>query len=172
MSRAYRVKWETASRTVRASDRLRVSLQLLGILDEAEMIALLRAELARDGWQEVDDTVELELEGARVRLEPDGKAVTVELDAERTVSARADTKAAAAEKVREAADRAHDAVAEDATRRLTRLEPELRARLGEAVQRVYVEALQRKATQLGAVESVQESTSADGEYELVIKVKT
>ena len=42
--------------------------------------------------------------------------------------------------------------------------------INEALQDVYRDALKRKASQLGEVTSINESTNENGEYELVIKV--
>jgi hypothetical protein len=44
--------------------------------------------------------------------------------------------------------------------------------MGEAIQRVYVEALKRKAASMGEVESLHETRGSDGEYEVTIKVRT
>ncbi len=63
-------------------------------------------------------------------------------------------------------------LASQATAALTAAEPDVRTRLGEVIQRVYVEALKRKAAQLGQVTGMQETTLPNGEREVTIKVRT
>ena len=55
--------------------------------------------------------------------------------------------------------------------RLGAAEGDIRESVQAALQKVYVEALQRKAASLGEIESMQESRGADGELELTIKVR-
>jgi hypothetical protein len=172
MSRGYRITWVAASRTVTTEDCVKISVSLLEILPGGEMLDLLRDELARDGWTRQDDGAMTTTVGeAEVRLEPDGKTLTLRRETTQTVNVQGTS-------ADDAAKRAADA-AESATRiergaieaALTAAEPDVRARLNEAVQRVYLEALRKKAATLGQIESVRESTSPDGEYEVTIKVR-
>lgn len=175
MSRGYRiaVPLQVARGTVTASDELCVDLDVLPILGEGDMRALVRASLQERGWREgKDGTMEKVLgEGAVAVLDKDGKTVTVRLETTQEVqgSGVTDQEAKAA-----LATRAKDAEKEAKTKttmRLARAEPALRGELDDAVQKVYVEALKKKAAQMGQVESVQENRGTDGSMEITIKVR-
>jgi hypothetical protein len=173
MSRGYRVSWVSATGTAEGGDALRLSLCLLNILDAAEMAALLREELAAEGWTVgADGTATKDLgDGATATLSADGSEVLLRAESTREVTA-AGTDAAGAEAALQAAVAVEAARAQaTAARSLTALEPDLRAAVGEAVQRVYVRALKQKAASMGTVESVREGTDADGGYEVTIKVR-
>jgi hypothetical protein len=173
MSRAYRVTWVTVASNVSTDDRLTMKLSLLGILPEAEMTELLRQELERRGWQRGDGgAMAGAVQGLDATLAPDGSQVTVSASAAGEVSARGVTRDDAKAALERAEGGARDALKAEITRRLTAAEPDLRAAMGEAIQRVYVEALQRKAASMGTVESLQETRGADGGYEVTIKVRT
>lgn len=173
MSRAYRVTWVTVASHVTTDDRLNLKLSLLGILPEPEMTALLRDELARAGWERAaDGGMRGTVQGLDASLAPDGSAVTVTASAAGEVSARGTSGDDAQAALAEAEARAREAQRAELTRRLTAAEPDLRAALGEAIQRVYLAALQRKAASLGTVESLHESRGSDGGYEVTIKVRT
>lgn len=172
MSRGYRVVWETASRTVTASDHLKISVSLLGILPEEEMVELLREELSQDGWsREKDGAMERRKGGVRARLEPEGKEISITAEEQERVSARSSSRDAAERTADKLAEQAEASLKERVTRTLTQAEPDIRARLGEAVQRVYVRALKKKAASLGQIESMKEENHPDGEFEMVIKIK-
>jgi hypothetical protein len=173
MSRGYRVTWETASRTVRASDKLEIPVSLLEIMPAGEMLDLLRGELEADGWKRQRDgamTIEVS-EGATARLSPDGKTITLTLAGEKMVQGGGRSAEAAGAKAEEAAVGASKALEEKIGKALARLEPGVRERLQGAVQRTYVQALRRKAATLGEIESITTGTDADGTEEIVIKVR-
>ena len=173
MSRAYRVEWVTVGRNVSTRDEVTMDLALLGILPEGDMVQLLRDELARDGWtQQGDGSLAKSVGDAVVRLDPAGKRVTLELAAERKVTSTATTKAQAEQGADAQAKGAEEQMKREIARKLASVEPDVRAALDAAVQRVYVEALKKKAAQMGRVESVQETRGEDGQYEVTIKVRT
>jgi hypothetical protein len=172
MSRGYRIQWATASRTVKTTDRIALQVGFLGILSEAEMRRLFREELARDGWKKDGGKLRSSIDGIAVELDADGKTVTATAAGERVVEGRGQTVAQADQRVTARQGDAERALARDVAERLARAEPDLRAALEAAVQRVYVEALKRKAASFGAVESCSESTDADGTHEVRIVVRT
>lgn len=174
MSRAYRVEWTVAARTVSTRDEVTIGLTLLGILPEGEMTDLLRDELARDGWKKnADGSMQQPGNGEiAVRLEPDGKTVSLRLESEKSVQARGIDKGAAERALEAQSSEEEKRMKAEVAKQLAAREPDVRAALDQAVQRAYVVALKRKAESLGRVESVQESRGADGEYEVTIKVKT
>lgn len=172
MSRAYRVTWINVAGSVTSSDSLTMKVSLLGILAEGEMAALLRDELARDGWtREADGTMSGVVQGLDATLDASATAVTVRASAERDVTARGADDDAARKALADAEARTREGLQTDVTRKLSAAEPDLRAAMGEAIQRVYVEALRRKAASMGEVESELQTRSADGEYEVTIKVR-
>lgn len=174
MSRGYRINWVTVATQVTTKDKLTMQLSLLGILPEGEMQDLLCDELSRDGWSaQADGTLTKELDGdATATLDPKTATVTVEARAGREVTARGADQKGAQQALTAESERARQELEARASRVLAGLEPDLRQKLGEAIQRVYLEALRKKAATMGAVESVREQRGADGSYEVTIKVRT
>lgn len=177
MSRGYRIRWpqpawKDASTRVASEDAVCMDIGVLEILPEAEMLALLRAQLERDGWTKGKDGGLSKTFGeVTAELSPDGASLTARAAASRDVSARGTTDAEAQAKLGRASESAEKELARKVAERLDRAEGDVRAAVQEALQKVYVEALQRKAASLGEVESVQEVRGADGELELTIKVR-
>ena len=173
MSKGYRIRWATAQRTVRTTDRITLQVGFLGILSEVEMRRIFREELARDGWEEgTGGKLRSTIDGVAVELDAAGKTVTATAGGARTVEGRGATTAQAEQRATAREGEAERALLRDLGAQLTRVEPDLRAALEAAVQRVYVEALKRKASSFGAVESCSESTDADGTHEVRIVVRT
>jgi hypothetical protein len=172
MSRAYQVSWVTVTSTVTSSDTLSMKLSLLGILTEAEMAALLRDELARDGWiREDNHTMTGTIDGMCATLNAEGTEVSVHAEIEREIQARGTSQDAAKTHLDETKKAEEKSIQQQLTQKLSGAEPELRRKMGEMIQRVYLEALRRKAASMGTVESMQEGTSRDGDYEVTIKVR-
>lgn len=160
------------SRTVTATDSLKIQLSLLGILPEEEMLSLLCEELEASGWnRDKKGEVSTQVGEVRAELSKDGKEVTLSSSARTEVTARSTDKQSAENQLQSNANRAEESLKEQAMQRLAKVEPDIRAKLGEAVQRVYIKALQKKAASMGQVESVLENRNQDGEYEVTIKVK-
>jgi hypothetical protein len=152
-----------------------LNVSLLGILSDDEMTALLRDQLAADGWsREKDGSMHAKIEGAQATLGADGHTVTVGttktkesetwLDEDYSQELK-DSRMAAAKQ------NAEKSLQGELLRQLERAEPEVRARLDAAVQRVYIEALKKKAASMGEIESLQEQRGEDGAYEVTIKVR-
>ena len=160
------------SRTVSASDSLTIQLSVLAILPEPEMAAILCEELVADGWkQQKDGTVSKSEGGIDATLSADGKEVRLTSATAAEVTARAQSQGSAEAELAKTAAHTEASLKEQAMMRLTRAEPDVRAKLSEAIQRVYIKALKQKAASLGQVESVLENRNQDGEYEVTIKVK-
>lgn len=173
MSRGYRIRWPRPvsiqrTDTARASDALRMDVDLLPILGEAEMQSLLAETLAADGWEEVDGRPQATVRGAIVRLE-DGH-ISIELKGSRHVAGRGSTAADAERNLKANRTAAEERLEADLRRKMAGVEAALCEQLEPAVQRVYVEALKRKAAKMGEVQSVDERRDGD-EVELTIKVK-
>jgi hypothetical protein len=160
------------SRTVTASDSLKIQLSILNILPEPEMAAILCEELEADGWKKnKDGTVKQSVGGIDAELSADGKEVKLTSSTATSVTARSSSQTAADAELAQSATRAEESLKEQAMMRLTRAEPDVRAKLSEAIQRVYIKALKQKAASMGQVESVLENRNQEGEYEVTIKVK-
>lgn len=181
MSRGYRVRmpqptWRNVSTRLESVDAIAMDVGLLEILPEGAMLELLRERLAEDGWQKGADgklTRRFGSPGSEVEAElsADGRSVTVRGSAAREVKARGESEADAAARLERLRKGAEKELAKQAAQQVVAAEPTVRAALQAALQRVYVEALQRKAASLGQIESVHEGRSDDGELELTIKVR-
>lgn len=177
MSRGYRVRlpqptWRNTTTRVSSSDSMALDVGLLEVLPEAAMVALLRERLAEDGWSKAPDGAMRRSFGeVQVELAPDGRTITAKASAARDVTVRAISEADAANRLIRATRSAEGELSRAAAGQLGAAEAEIRAALQGALQKVYVEALQRKAASLGQIESVHEGRGADGELELTIKVR-
>lgn len=173
MSRGYQITWANATATITCEDTLEVKLDALGILSEDEMNALLREELVVDGWTLQDDgSLTLNINGADAVLPPGGKIITVSMQKTQEVAARSYEGQAQADaelvKVKEAATakETHKIASQ-----LLAMEPTIRQRTNEMIQRVYLRALKQKAAALGEISGIQENLGSDGTLEVTIKVK-
>ena len=175
MSRGYRiaVPLQTARGTVTASDELCVDLDVLPILSEGEMRALIKDSLKEKGWREGKDGEMTKVlgDGATAVLDKDGKTVTVRLETTREVQGSGQTDQEAKASLDARSKEAEKEAKQKATQQLARAEPALRGELDDAVQKVYIEALKKKAAQMGQVESLQETKGTDGSMEITIKVR-
>ena len=177
MSRGYRVRlpvpsWRNTTTRVERSDALALDVGLLAILSEGEMTELLRERLAEDGWSRAaDGSMRRSFGEVSVELAADGRTVTARATAGKEVKVRAISETEANERLARAAKSAESELSRTAAERLGAAEAEIRATLQAALQKVYVEALQRKAAAMGQIESVHEGRGDDGELELTIKVR-
>ncbi|MEZ4405701.1 MAG: hypothetical protein R3A52_04275 [Polyangiales bacterium] len=173
--------------TVHVEGEISVDVKMLPILQDEAMRALLQRVLAEKGWEKSPDgSMSKRFGSATATLSADGKTVTLKVEKQSEVSGRAsvqqqddesDTKAEQraereAEKNLEAEKgRVKTRLEEEGTRALLREEPGLRAALQEALNRVYREALEQRARELGEVESVQERGDVGGDYEVTVVVR-
>ncbi len=172
MSRAYRVKWQTASRVVRSEDQVKLDVDLLGILPPEEMHELLAGALTEEGWKKKGDgTLAKTMGAAEATLSEDGKTISLNLKQKKKVTATAQTKSTAESEAARRSQAAQAGLDEERTRALSQAEADLRDGLSAVVQRTYREALERRARMLGEIESIQEGTTTDGDVEVTIKIK-
>lgn len=171
MSRAYRVKWETASQTVRSSDAVDLGVDLLGILPEAEMGEILAEELKADGWKTKDGTLTTTVGDTVASLSADQKTIRVELGTKTQVTASARTLQQAKVDAKRQGEALKGKLDADTTKALAKAEADLRDALASVVQRTYRRALERRAAKLGEVQSVHEGQTQDGDIEVTIKIK-
>lgn len=177
MSRGYRISWpqpvwHNASTRVESSDAIAMDVAMLEILPEAEMNALLRRRLRDAGWRETDaGALQRRFGEVTVELSPDGRTVTATATVTRDVAVRAKEKDQLQGRLEEASAAAKKSQAVEVSRRILEVEAEIRGEVQTALQKVYAEALERKAAAMGEIESIQESVGEGGELELTIKVK-
>lgn len=177
MSRGYRIAypapvWRNVSTQVEGSDAVAMDVGLLDILPEADMLDLLRARLRDAGWATGDHGALTRRFGDVVaELAPDGRTITVRVALKRDVSARGSDDAEANARLEQAKQKASSEIAKALSQKVIAAEADVRAEVQAALQKVYVEALKRKAASLGEIEGMQESRGADGELELTIKVR-
>ncbi len=177
MSRGYRVSlpqptWRNVSTQVESVDAISMDVGLLEILPEAAMAGLLRERLVEDGWTPQEDgSLRRSFGDVVVELAPDARTVTARSSAAREVKIKGTSEADAALRLERARLATERELGRAAAERLTAAEGDIRAALQAALQKVYVEALQRKAATMGQVESVHEGRGDDGELELTIKVR-
>ena len=191
MSQCYHIELKRAvTREVRAEDSVSYPIELTEILPPEEMTEVLRRVLAEAGWETAED-------GRLASEGPDGETLTADLKAmELTATLTAEKRVAAevkaagqggttrlarrsaeiqleekAEVVGEMIEgTARRDVEREATDRLEKSEDARQRVMNELLQRVYTEALKRKAGQLGDILEIRESTGEDGDYELLIRV--
>lgn len=170
MSRGYRLRLPNVQRTGRAkaSDDLRMDIDLLPILDAEQMHGLLAEALKNAGWHEQDGRLTARVDGAQVELHDDH--IAVQLDIAQKVTGTG-TGAAAAQQSLKAKLKQTTAELERRVRdRMARVEAALCEQLEPVVQQVYVEALKQKAARLGEVTHIDERQDGD-QVELTIRVK-
>lgn len=173
MSRGYVLNWVTVRTTINAGDKVEIDVELLGIIAEGDMNSLLQQQLESDGWKrQSDGTMVLEKDGVRASLDKDCKKITVTLEKQRKVTARGISDQEAKKALEGVASQTEEALKRELVKELSKVEGDIREGVDKAIQRVYVEALKKKAASIGTIEGMQESRREDGEYEITIRVRT
>jgi|LNFM01.1.fsa_nt_gb hypothetical protein len=173
MSRGYVVNWVNVRNTVNAGDQVTIDVELMPIVCEGDMQSLLQQQLEADGWKrQSDGSMVLEKEGVRATLDKDSKKITVKSSETREVLARGISDQEAKKALETASSAAEEALRKELVKKLSRVEGDIREGVDKAIQRVYLEALKKKAASLGTIEGMQESRREDGEYEITIRVRT
>ncbi len=189
MSRAYWVKLSSSVvETINASDRATHRIQLDAVVPEGEMDQILEGALEESGWEKDGDK--------RFRKTVDGVELVWDLD-KGVVEATAEASQEVAREVQvEGRAYSQDAAQQQAERQLQQREQQTRDAIGSeqeqlqkkltkklgdneqervreingVLQKAYTEGLKRKARRMGNVTSIQEGTSAEGEYQLTITI--
>ncbi len=177
MSRGYRIRWpqpvwHNASKTVESSDAIAMDVGMLDILPEGDMVAILREQLAAAGWQRCEDgAMRTTVGGVEVELDAEGRKVRASSSAQRKVAVRSQQEGELREQLGRASEGAERELSREVARQIISAEAEIRERIQGALQKVYIEALQRKAASMGEIESIISGVGEDGELEMTIKVK-
>lgn len=181
------VRSKDRSQDVSAQDEIHVDVKLLPVLPEEQMREILRKVLEGEGWTRQDDgSMTKSIDGVVAQLEPDGSRVVLRAVEKQTVTV---TERGAFEKdaseesidqqlderlkdqIARAAKAKEEALTRQAVARLLGAEPTLREQMQTALNKVYREALEQRAKQLGQVEWVKEQGDASGNYEVTLVVK-
>ncbi|MCA9068943.1 MAG: hypothetical protein KDA84_08475 [Planctomycetaceae bacterium] len=177
MSRAYRIKVsESLNRVIRASDHVSTQLELLEILPQETMAALLEKELETLGFEREGDVLVREQNGVTVEVDPKTGTVTARIEADQQMqleregeasvyddfgsAARDQIQQAKRDQLKNEMEKEVDAEQKKLQQEITdRLEGELidlRGELDQAVNRVTAEALKQKAAQIGQIKEMTE----------------
>ena len=188
MSQSYHCQLqESVTVDISLGDTVTHRLNLTEILPLEEMKSLLRQQLREHGFSEDGERFTHTAEVTTV-VDLDAMEVTLTRRSEKQLAttAAATGRGYSQAAARDSAPRELSAAVRQAQQhlesegaRLQREETaaveaadmEMKARLHAVLQQVYTESLKRKARQLGDVRSVHESTSASGEYELIIQIE-
>jgi hypothetical protein len=177
---------------VHTADHLDIDIKLLPILEGKAQDEIVREELAQRGWERQADGSMSKQFGDTIATLPAGSStirIAVEAKAAVKASASADgvakeedlaaqdaigeqAAAAARKKLERAKDDARADLVQDNIDRILRVEQDVRADVAEVAKATTKRSLQRRAAELGAIESVVEGRDANGGYELTITVKT
>ena len=176
---------------VDVTDHIDLEIGVLPILPEERLHDIVREELIARGWEASEDgTLTKRVGDAIATLPPGESTIRVELSSQTSVSASVERteqvspgegakaaakKRAAAEadrKLEDAAERAKQALTEEAAEGLLDVWRQLRAELDEVVNATTRRALQERGAELGAIESVEEGQGENGGYELTVTVVT
>jgi hypothetical protein len=193
MSRAYRISAsESASRIIRASDRVSTQLEILDILPCSEIASLLRDELVKAGFEESEDEPDLLVRrdnGITITIDPTNAEVVVssteetevELEStrrghvyeEQSQTARQKAEEALARKARQDLNDQQEATTEELQKKITdNLEAALldvQRELGQVVNRVTANALKVKASRMGEIKELTEDPQS-GSMTIVVEV--
>lgn len=174
MSKPYRIAIaETVRRHIVVEDGIETRLDVLGILPHDDMSSLLEAELAKAGFQlEGGVASRTDEDGVTIRVDTKTRTITVsmreEAEVEQTThrvfsSEQKNPTERMREVVRAEAEGELDATQERKRRRLTEtLEKKLgdiREQLDRVAVAVTQEALRKRASQIGEIESVEQDES-------------
>jgi hypothetical protein len=189
MSRAYRIKVrESLRRTLRADDHVGTQLEILDVLPPEETAALLRGELLRRGFQENGPRLVREQGGVTVAVDACTGEVTVRSGACAEADLETESEGYSFDQDGNHARQTHEALKKQARGYLEKQAGEqeaklqrqvtdqlegqlgdLRQELDQVVNRVTVEALKRKAAQLGHIKELTEDPQT-GSMTIVLEV--
>lgn len=190
MSRAYRIRVsESLRRVIRASDHVRTQLEILDILPEDEMAALLERELTGRGFERTETGLVREDDGVSITVDPATGTVTVTSETSVDVNlkkkrdgwidedngrevrqeAEQSLRKQAQQELEADAKRKEQELQQAATDRLEAELQDLQGELNAAVNRVTAEALKQKAARIGQIKELTEDP-ASGSMTIVVEV--
>lgn len=181
------VRSKDSSKEVSAQDEIHINVKLLPIVSEEQMKAILRKVLGSDGWKkQPDGSMTKDVDGVEASLAPDASEIVLRSKSTQsvTVSQRGvfdkdtseeeidkELSKQAAATLDAAAKREQERINREVVARLLGAEPSMREQVQTALNKVYREALEQRAKELGELEWVREQGSPDGNYEVTLVVK-
>jgi glycyl-tRNA synthetase beta subunit len=181
------VRSKDRSQDVSAQDELHIDVKLLPVLSEEQMREILRRVLEADGWSKQEDgSLTKNIEGVVAQLEPDASRVVLRAVEKKTIIVTErrrfdkDTKdeeideqleKGLTDQMERAKKAQEEALSRVAVAKLLGAEPSLREQVQTALNKVYREALEQRAKQLGSIEWVKEQGDPGGNYEVTLVVK-
>jgi len=177
---------------VEVKDHADLEIRVLPILPRERIDEIIRQHLLEQGWTKGDDgALTKEIGDVHAELPAGSSTIRITLSDEKRVSVEAKVRArvnaneegAAARVDKAAQDKADEKLAaaqaaakremeEQVANELLGVWRELRAELDEVVNVTTRQALEERASQLGAIESIEEGRDKDRGYELTITVRT
>ena len=177
---------------VHAGDHVEIAVRLLPILEKDELDEILRKELEAAGWtRQSDNTMTKQFGDAVATLPPGGDTVRLEVKSKQHIKVSATEQGRAKEedvqaqdaiaeraakaadaKLAEKRDAAQDALIRKNIDALERVHEQVQRELGEVTTAATRRSLEKRASELGAIESQSERTTTETGLEIVIKVRT
>lgn len=191
MSQLYHIQLKASvSETYDLSDKIVHKLEMTEILPKEEMVELLKQQLQERGFAETEPNIWTKQgdDGEHISLNLDTMELSTEIEQQKELSTEVevtgrawDSKSAARkdaqsqlqnaqENARDQLDSQRQKLQRELTEDLEKGETRRLREVNEILQQVYADSLKRKARQLGDIMEIHEGTSAQGEYELVIRV--
>lgn len=189
MSRAYRIRVsESLHRVIRAEDHVSSQLEILQVLPEDAMAALLAEELEKQGFERNEDLLIRKENEITIVIDAKTGEVTVMAESEESLELEANQegtayddygptrqqaedklRAAAREGLENSADIKNDELQQQVTDKLEQALADIRRELDQAVNRATASALKVKAAQLGQIKEVAEDPES-GNMTIVVEV--
>lgn len=145
---------------------------MMQILQQEEMNGLLERALQDEGWSKSPDgTLSKKFGTVTATLSEDRSTVTLSEQRKTQVEASSTSKDGLQKSLDRQQEGAQKGLKQEIAQSLIDAEASAREELQGALQKVYTEALKKKAASMGQIESMQEELSPDGQLELTIKVK-
>ena len=177
---------------VEVKDHADLEIRVLPILPRERIDEIIRQHLLEEGWTKGDDgALTKQIGDVEATLPAGSSTIRITLSDERRVAVEAKVKGRINPGDEEAAARVDKAAQDKAQQRLADAQAqaqremeeqvanellgvwrELRAQLDEVVNVTTRQALEERASQLGAIESIEEGRDKDRGYELTITVRT
>jgi len=189
MSRSYRISVrESASRVIKAEDRVSTQLEILEILPPEQMSALLAAELSAHGFTPEGDEMVKEEDGVKIAVDTCSGTVTVSSEASEATKVEGELQGRAYDDVGPHASQVRENLKHELQKNLEKkiedkasalqgkVTDKLEGKLGEVqgdmdkvVNKVTADALKIKAAQLGQIKQMTEDNET-GSLTIVVEV--
>ena len=186
MSRAYKIRVsESLRRVIRGSDHVCTRLEILNVLPEEEMSALLAEHLQKRGFTEKNGKMVRQEGDVEILIDPADAVVTVQISSEEEIhlegkeegwgyvendkQARSALQDSLKGKLEKDADAKQAVLQTELTNKLEASLSELRRELDQVANQVTADALKKKAARMGQIKEVSEDPES-GSMTIVLEV--